>query len=54
MTLFWLPLAAAGAHDFEEFAWPGGFRAWYREYRPDHPRRYSPVPKQRPVTVQAS
>jgi hypothetical protein len=33
--LFWLPLLAAALHVFEEFAWPGGFTAWYRSYRPD-------------------
>jgi hypothetical protein len=29
-----LPLAAA-AHVFEEFVFPGGFRAWYARYRPE-------------------
>ena len=33
--LFWLPLIAAAAHIIEEFAWPGGFAAWYRKYHPD-------------------
>ena len=33
--LFWLPLLAAAAHIFEEFAWPGGFAEWYRQYHPD-------------------
>jgi hypothetical protein len=31
--LFWAPLAAALAHIFEEFAFPGGFVCWYRNYR---------------------
>jgi hypothetical protein len=35
MSLFWFPLAAASAHVFEEFVWPGGFGPWYRAYRPD-------------------
>lgn len=33
--LTWTPLAAASLHIFEEFAWPGGFRSWYRDYRPE-------------------
>lgn len=32
--LFWAPLIAAVLHIGEEFAWPGGFLAWYRQYRP--------------------
>lgn len=35
MNVFWMPLAAASAHIFEEFVWPGRFAAWYRSYRPD-------------------
>ena len=31
--LLWAPLAAAAAHIFEEFVWPGGFMSWYRRYR---------------------
>lgn len=31
----WIPLAAATMHIIEEFVWPGGFRAWYRDYRPE-------------------
>jgi hypothetical protein len=31
--LAWAPLAAASCHIFEEFVWPGGFAAWYRQYR---------------------
>lgn len=31
--LLWAPLGAACIHMFEEFAWPGGFRGWYRTYR---------------------
>ena len=29
------PLLAASSHVFEEFVYPGGFRAWYRSYRPE-------------------
>ncbi|HEY1583425.1 MAG TPA: HXXEE domain-containing protein [Chthoniobacterales bacterium] len=32
--LFWLPFCFAALHIFEEFAWPGGFAAWYTAYRP--------------------
>ncbi|MEJ2009671.1 MAG: HXXEE domain-containing protein [Acidobacteriota bacterium] len=32
--LFIFPLIAASIHIFEEFAFPGGFRAWYVSYRP--------------------
>ena len=31
--LRWSLAAAAGAHIFEEFAWPGGFQRWYQKYR---------------------
>ena len=34
----WAPLIAACCHIFEEFAWPGGFPAWYRHYRPNASR----------------
>lgn len=30
----WSLLLAIGAHEWEEFAWPGGFRAWYIAYSP--------------------
>jgi len=30
-----LPLMAVALHLVEEFAWPGGFAEWYREYRPE-------------------
>jgi len=30
----WLPLGAVVLHLIEEFAWPGGFPAWYRRYVP--------------------
>jgi hypothetical protein len=30
----WLPAAAVALHLCEEFAWPGGFAAWYRQYPP--------------------
>lgn len=33
--LWWAPLAAAALHIAEEFAFPGGFAAWDRSYRPD-------------------
>ena len=32
--MFWWPLAAAVAHIFEEFVFPGGFAEWDRRYRP--------------------
>lgn len=32
----WIPLACAALHLTEEFAWPGGFIAWYRWYRSDY------------------
>lgn len=31
----WVPLVIAALHIIEEFVWPGGFAAWYREYRPE-------------------
>jgi hypothetical protein len=40
--LVWAPLAAACAHIFEEFAWPGGFMVWYREYRGPAASRITP------------
>lgn len=40
--LGWAPLAAACAHIFEEFAWPGGFMVWYREYRGPAASRITP------------
>jgi hypothetical protein len=40
--LLWAPLAAACAHIVEEFAWPGGFMAWYREYRGPAASRITP------------
>ncbi len=30
----WGLLAATCAHEYEEFIWPGGFRAWYIAYSP--------------------
>jgi hypothetical protein len=32
--LWWAPLAAVALHITEEFAFPGGFAAWDRRYRP--------------------
>ncbi|HTY60900.1 MAG TPA: HXXEE domain-containing protein [Acidobacteriota bacterium] len=32
--LWWTPLATVVLHMSEEFAWPGGFAAWDRSYRP--------------------
>lgn len=32
--ILWLPFFAAASHVFEEFAWPGGFPAWYHRYMP--------------------
>src|ERR1700691_5276986 len=40
--LLWAPLAPACAHIFEEFAWPGGFMRWYREYRGPAASRITP------------
>ncbi len=34
-VLYWLPAICVGRHVFEEFAWPGGFLAWYQRYRPE-------------------
>jgi hypothetical protein len=31
--LRWAPLGAASLHIVEEFVFPGGFAAWYRQYR---------------------
>lgn len=40
--LLWaLPIAAA-AHIFEEFVWPGGFKAWYARYRPETVKSFTP------------
>jgi hypothetical protein len=36
--LAWAPLAAVCCHIFEEFVWPGGFPAWYKQYRPNGSR----------------
>ena len=33
--VLWLPSVCVALHVFEEFAWPGGFLAWHRTYRPD-------------------
>jgi hypothetical protein len=42
-ALFWtLPIAAA-AHVFEEFAFPGGFKAWYARYRPETATSFTPA-----------
>ena len=38
----WLPAAAIAAHLLEEFVWPGGFPAWYRQYPPGHTATVSP------------
>ena len=40
--LFWAPLAAALAHIFEEFVWPGGFADWDRAYRPGFRKSVTP------------
>lgn len=31
----WSLAIAAAVHIFEEFVWPGGFKTWWRTYRPD-------------------
>jgi hypothetical protein len=36
--ILWAPLGAANLHIFEEFVFPGGFTAWYRQYRADASR----------------
>lgn len=33
--LAWSLFAAAVVHIFEEFVWPGGFKAWWCAYRPE-------------------
>ena len=33
--VFWLPFVFSALHIVEEFVWPGGFLAWYRDYRPE-------------------
>jgi len=33
--VYWLPSICVALHVFDEFAWPGGFLAWYRRYRPE-------------------
>ena len=41
----WLPwsrLCAAALHIFEEFVWPGGFAAWYRDYNPSRAKSITP------------
>ena len=35
LLLFWSPTVAAGIHIFEEFVFPGGFKAWYHAYKPE-------------------
>ena len=34
-VIAWMPLIAVLLHLVEAFAWPGGFPAWYRAFRPD-------------------
>jgi uncharacterized protein with HXXEE motif len=41
-TLFWALLLAAAAHVFEEFVFPGGFKAWYARYRPETATSFTP------------
>lgn len=35
MLLAWSLAIAAAIHIFEEFAFPGGFKEWWRAYKPD-------------------
>lgn len=35
MLLAWSLAGAAALHIFEEFVFPGGFKAWWQAYRPD-------------------
>src|SRR3954470_5839823 len=39
----WLPLSAVVLHLIEEFAWPGGFGAWYRSHYPDRAKSLSNI-----------
>ena len=41
--LLWMPAACAALHLFEEFAWPGGFAAWFRAYRPETAVSFTPT-----------
>lgn len=41
-ALVWAPAFCAAAHIFEEFVFPGGFSEWYRKYRPDAARSFTP------------
>jgi len=41
-ALFWALLLAAAAHIFEEFVFPGGFKAWYARYRPETATSFTP------------
>lgn len=41
--IFWAPAICAALHIFEEFAWPGGFAAWFRVYRPETAVSFTPT-----------
>lgn len=41
-VLFFALLLAAAAHVFEEFVFPGGFKAWYARYRPETATSFTP------------
>jgi hypothetical protein len=34
-VIAWMPLIAVLFHLVEEFVWPGGFKEWYRAFRPE-------------------
>jgi len=42
-VLAWAPAVAVAAHIVEEFVFPGGFSAWYRQYRPDAAVSFTPA-----------
>jgi uncharacterized protein with HXXEE motif len=42
-ALLWVLPIAAAAHVFEEFVFPGGFKAWYSRYRPETATSFTPA-----------
>lgn len=40
--VYWLPFLCVLLHVTEEFAWPGGFSAWYHAYRPAAKSSFTP------------
>lgn len=41
-VIFWLPAICVALHVTEEFFWPGGFSAWFRDYRPENALSFTP------------